>query len=95
MSAVATDVLLALAVITAWLGAIGLVGLRTPLDRIHCVTLVNVTAGLALLLAAIVTDGASTRVAKVVLLVAAVLWVGAALSHATGRALWLRARNGR
>lgn len=92
MTAIATDVLLAVAVLACWLGAAGLVRLRTPLDRLHCVTFVNVAAGLAILVAAILTDGASTRVAKLVLINLAVLWVGAALANATGRAVWLRGR---
>ena len=88
--AVATDVLLALAVAASWLGAAGLWRLRTSLDRLHCVTFVNVASGLAILIAAILTDGPSTRAAKIVLLSLALLWIGAALAHATGRAVRLR-----
>jgi multicomponent Na+:H+ antiporter subunit G len=90
----ATDILLAVAVMTSWLAATGLVRLRTPLDRLHCVTFLNVSAGLAVLIAALVTEGATTRTGKLLLLVLAVLWIGAALANATGRALWLR-ENGR
>jgi multicomponent Na+:H+ antiporter subunit G len=87
---VAVDALLALAVLACWLGAAGFARLRSPLDRLHCVTFVNVAAGLAVFLAAFVADGPSHRVLKIGMLIAAVLFVGAALAHASGRALLLR-----
>ena len=78
-----------------WLGCLGFVRLRTPLDRLHCVTFVNVAAGTALCIAAFLADGASTRALKILLTVIVSVCYGAALSHASGRALWLRAQAGR
>lgn len=90
MRAVAIDALLAAAVLLCWLGAAGFLRLRSALDRLHCVTFVNLGTGLAILVAGGVADGASDRVLKILLLDAALLVSGAALAHATGRALLLR-----
>jgi multicomponent Na+:H+ antiporter subunit G len=90
VTAIVIDALLALAVLACWAGAAGFARLRSPLDRLHCVTFVNAAAGAAILCAAFVSDGASTRADKILLLLLAVLAAGAALAHATGRALVLR-----
>ena len=81
------DALLVLMVGAAWLGVAGFAQLRTPLDRMHCVTFVNVVAGTALSAAAFASDGVSYRSLTVLFIVALNLFTGAALSHATGRAL--------
>ncbi len=83
-------VLLTLVVLGTWLGAAGFARLRTPLDRMHCVTFVNVAAGLPLVVAAFLSDGASTRFGKILLIAAVNLLAGAVMSHAVGRALLVR-----
>lgn len=90
MTFTAIDALLAMAVLACWLGAAGFARLTTPLDRLHCVTFVNASSGILVLIAAFVADGASDRVAKILMLDAALLFTGAALAHATGRAFLLR-----
>ena len=85
MKAAAVDVLG-----SAWLGALGFVRLRTALDRLHCATFVNVAAGLSLTLAVLVSDGLTSRSWKAVALLLTTVLVGAATSHAVGRALHLR-----
>ena len=82
--------LLALVVLAAWIGCAGFARLRTPLDRMHCVAFVNATAGLALTVAAFVSDGLSDRALKILLMAATLLLVGSAMSHATGRAIGQR-----
>lgn len=84
------DALLVVLVLAAWLGCAGFARLRSPLDQLHCVTFVNAACGAALAVVAFVADGASDRAFKILLLVAAALLSGAALAHATGRALVLR-----
>jgi multicomponent Na+:H+ antiporter subunit G len=86
------DALLALAVLACWLGAAGFLRLRSAYDRLHCVTFVNAAAGAAILGAALAADGLSARVGKIAVLVALSLGVGAALAHASGRALRRRAQ---
>ncbi len=90
MTKLAIDALLVLAVLAAWLGAAGFARLRAPLDRIHCVAFVNATSGIAVLLAALLAEGPTTRVIKILLIVGIGLLAGSAMSHATGRALLLR-----
>ena len=92
MTSIVIDALLALAVLTCWLGAAGFARLKSPLDRLHCVTFVNAGSGIAILIAAFVADGVSARALKILVLNAAALASGAALAHATGRALLLRQR---
>lgn len=86
----ATELFLLVMVAAAWLGSLGFVRLRTPLDRIHCVTFVNVVCGIALLAAALLSDGLSDRVLKILLIVGLNLVSGSAISHMTGRAIMLR-----
>lgn len=87
MTGIVIDALLAVMVLSAWLGCAGFARLREPLDRIHCVAFVNATAGAALVIAGFVADGPSDRAFKILLVVGASLLGGAAMSHATGRAL--------
>jgi multicomponent Na+:H+ antiporter subunit G len=81
------ETLLALAVIAAWLGVAGFVRLAWPLDRLHCVTFVNVTCGVSILIAAALTGGSLDDVIKFALLLGALLLGGAAIAHATARAI--------
>ena len=85
--------LLALLVVAVWLGCVGFARLRTPLDRMHCVAFVNATAGLALTIAAFVSDGLSDRALKILLISVTSLLAGSAMSHATGRAILRRSQS--
>jgi multicomponent Na+:H+ antiporter subunit G len=87
---IALGILLALMVAAAWLGAIGLLRLRTALARLHCATFVAVAGGLATTAAVFVGDGASSRAWKSLGLMFMLLIIGAATSHALGRALVTR-----
>lgn len=86
MRAMLIDALLAALVGTTWFGVVGFARLRAPLDQLHCVTFLNLVAGSELTAAAFVSDGVSNRSLTVLLLVALNLLIGAAMSHATGRA---------
>lgn len=81
---------LALGVAAAWLGALALLRLRTPLERLHAVAFVNVAAGGGVTLAALLADGPTPRALKSVAVWLATLLIGACLAHVTGRALHLR-----
>jgi multisubunit Na+/H+ antiporter MnhG subunit len=82
--------LLALAVLGAWIGALGFLRLKTALDRLHVSTFVLAASGAPLTLAAFVEDGVSQRSLKFAFLFATLLFAGAATSHAVGRALFTR-----
>lgn len=86
--------LLAAAVLSVWLGAAGFARLAWPLDRLHCVTFVNLTCGALTLAAAALWGGSADDVIKLALLFGALTVGGAALAHATGRALVRRRRVG-
>ena len=90
MKALAVDGLLALAVLSVWLGALGFARLRTALDRLHCATFVNVAAGSCLTFAAVLQDGLTSRSWKMAALLALILLTGSVTTHAVGRALHLR-----
>ena len=86
----AVGILLSLGVATAWLGAIAFLRLRTPFERVHVVTFVNVATGGLVTLAALLADGISGRSLKCVAIWIATMLIGSLLSHITGRALHLR-----
>ena len=90
MSAAIVDLLLAVAVVAAWVGALGFARLRTPLDRLHCVAFVAFACGLPIVLAAFVQDGPSVHALKLLLLVVVALVAGAALNQAVARAIVTR-----
>lgn len=90
MRAHAVEALLGLFVLTAWLGAAGFARLAWPLDRLHCVTFVNAACGALLLVAAGLSGDSADDVIKVAILLAASLLGGAAIAHATGRAILRR-----
>ena len=92
MRTTAANVLLWVSVLNIWLAVGGFTRLRTALDRLHCVTFVNAAGGGALFFAVLAHDGFSVRLIKLGFLLLSALVGGAVLSHATGRALWIRER---
>ena len=92
MTAIMAGILLALAVLSVWIGCIGFLRLRDGLDRLHAVAFINVTANVTLALSAILSDGISTRSLKIVMIAGLMLLGGAAGAHVTGRALLQRAK---
>ena len=85
--------LLTIAVLATWLGCLGFARLPTAYARLHCVPFVIIAAGIPLTLATFLADGMSSRLLKVLFLMVVLLVSGAALSHATGRAIALHTMN--
>ena len=83
--------LLALAVVATWLGCIGFARLPTAYARLHCVPFVAIAAGFPITVVTFVADGVSSRALKVLFLQLGMLLIGGALSHASGRAIAIRA----
>jgi len=81
------ETLLALAVAATWLGAVALTRLAWPLDRLHCVTFVNIASGALILLAAALWGGSADEVIKAAILLGTLLVGGAAIGHSTARAI--------
>ncbi len=90
MKAVIVDILLALAVASAWLGAVGFARLRSAMDRLHCATFVTLGTGLPIMVAAFVEDGLAQRPFKILLLFAVTLIAGASINQAIARAIFTR-----
>lgn len=90
MSGIVVDVLLAIAVASAWFGALGFVRLSSSLDRLHCVAFTYVGSGVPMVAAAFVADGATTRSFKILLLFFVALIAGAAVNQAVARAIFTR-----
>jgi len=85
-----TAILLAAAVLATWLAVIAFIRLKTPFERLHAVTFVNVVAGGAVAFAAAATDGASSRTFKCFAIWFALVLFGALLTHVLARALHFR-----
>lgn len=94
MTKIAVDVFLGIAVLSAWIGALGFARLSTALDRLHCATFVTFGSGLPIVLAAFAADGPSTRAFKILLMWVIALVAGAAVNHAVARAIFTRAEAG-
>ena len=90
MTAIIADVLLGMAVIAAWIGALGFARLTSALDRLHCAAFITVGCGLPIVVAAFVADGPSTRAFKMLLLLVVALVAGAAVNQAVARAIFTR-----
>ena len=90
MSAIVVDVLVGMAVLSAWLGALGFARLTSALDRLHCIAFVNVGCGLPIIAAGFVADGPSTRAFKILLLWLVAMIAGAAVNQAAARAIFTR-----
>ena len=86
------NILLAATVALVWLGCLSFARLPTAFDRLHCATFVNVVGGFLLTVIGFLEDGWSTRSIKIATIWIVSILAGAALSHATGRALLHRER---
>jgi multisubunit Na+/H+ antiporter MnhG subunit len=84
---------LVVAVACVWLGCLGFVRLTSAYDRLHCVTFAAVAAGGAVLLASWADLGMSPTMLKILFLLLYAVVNGAALGHATGRAILHRERS--
>lgn len=87
---IAIDILLALAVLIAWITALALFRMRSGYSRLHAITFFNLVGGGAITAAAVIRDGVTPRTFQCVLIWLAVVSAGALLSHAIARALRLR-----
>ena len=87
---VITDVLLALAVLTVALSALGIALTRNPYARLHYVTPAAVVAPVLVALAVFVTEGLNQNTGETVVALAFMVAAAPFLSHATVRAMRVR-----
>ena len=90
LSGLIVDALLGIAILSAWIAAIGFARLTSALDRLHCIAFVTVGCTLPIVAAAFVADGPSTRAFKLLLMFVITLVAGAAINQAIARAVFLR-----
>jgi multicomponent Na+:H+ antiporter subunit G len=86
----ALDILLSIAVAAAWFTVLAYFRLRTPFERLHAVTFINIAGTAPIVLAAFLSDGVGSRSLKCVFILVFVLPASALLAHVTGRALHVR-----
>jgi multicomponent Na+:H+ antiporter subunit G len=89
---VAVGVLLALAVASALMGALGLLAARDPYDQLHFTGPATVIGPIAIAAAVLVEEPLSSAGIKSVLIAAIMLATGPILIHATARAARVRER---
>jgi monovalent cation/proton antiporter MnhG/PhaG subunit len=90
VSNLAAAILLGVGVLCSWLAVLGALRLRNALDRLHAATFIY-AAGLGpVVLAAIAQEGLTDRTLKLVFLFVAMLFAGAAVTHALARAIVTR-----
>jgi multisubunit Na+/H+ antiporter MnhG subunit len=90
MHAIILDVLLGLVVVSSWVGVLGMVRMRTPLQALHYLTL-PATAGMIFLFAAVYFDaGFNANTVKVLVIAVVFLAINSVVTHASGRAFRTR-----
>jgi multisubunit Na+/H+ antiporter MnhG subunit len=88
--AAAIDILLGVAVLSAYFACWGLWRFPTALGRLHFVAFANIVTGSGVTVALWCQDGVSSRSLKTLALLAVVVIAGAATTHAGGRAIFVR-----
>ena len=89
MKSIIEAVLLGLAVLSCWLGALGMVRMREPMQALHYLALPAIGA-LLLTVAVFVRTGPSQAAWKTLLIALIVLGINSVVAHATARAFRTR-----
>ena len=88
--AITVDALLFLTVLCVWIGCIGMVRARHPVQALHYLSVPGAT-GVSLLTVAVVLQSGATLLSWKMILTAAVLFgINSVVSHATARAFRVR-----
>ena len=88
--AVLLDGLLGLVVLACWLGVLGMLRMREPMQALHYLTLPATAGIIALTLAVFLETGASATTLKTLLIALILLGINSVVSHATARAFRTR-----
>lgn len=90
LRAITVDALLVLTVLCVWIGCIGMVRARQPVQALHFLSVPGAT-GVVLLTVAVFVQSGSTMLSWKMVLTAAVLFgINSVVSHATARAFRVR-----
>lgn len=88
--AITIDVLLALVVVSCWLGALGMLRMRHPLQALHYLTYPATIGAGALTVAVFMESGFRSTAVKTLLIAVVLLAFNSVVTHATARAFRAR-----
>ena len=85
-----TDVLLGVTVLCCWVGVLGMLRMREPIQAMHYLA-IPATVGMAALTAAVLSEtGLGSLAVKTALITVVLLGINSVVTHATGRAFRTR-----
>jgi monovalent cation/proton antiporter MnhG/PhaG subunit len=84
------DVLLALTVLSCWIGVVGMLRMPEPMQAMHYLTLPASIGSIALTIAVFLQSGASSTAFKTLLIAVILLAINSVVTHATARAFRTR-----
>jgi monovalent cation/proton antiporter MnhG/PhaG subunit len=87
---IAIDVSLAIVVLASWIGVIGMLRMRHPLQALHYLTLPATVGVFALTIAVLLDKGLRSVTYKMALIALVLLAINSVVTHATGRAFRVR-----
>lgn len=90
MTGAVVAILLGLAVLCSWIAVLGALRLPGALDRLHAVTFVYFVSLGLVVAAGFVQEGVTERTLKLLFLFVAMIFAGAAVTHALARAIATR-----
>lgn len=90
MSQIAIDLLLALVVLSCWVGVIGMLRMRQAIQALHYLTLPATVGILALTIAVFLESGLHATAIKTLLIALILFSINSVVTHATARALRTR-----
>lgn len=90
MHSLAIDVLLGIVIFACWLGVLGMLRMRRPVQALHYLTLPATIGVIALTIAVVVESGASPVSFKTALIAIILLAINSVVTHATARAFRTR-----
>ncbi len=88
---IAVEVLLAVAVISAWICCLGMVIISDFYERLHYMASVSTVSMFAVLVAVVIQEGWGQATIKTILIAIVIFVMNAVLTHATARAARVRA----
>ncbi len=90
MSNYAVEILLALAVVTGWLSALGIFAMKNPFDRLHFTGPITTLSSMAIIAAVLLKEPWSQVGIRLLLIFVLLLGSNSVLAHATALSAWAR-----
>lgn len=87
---IATDIMLALVVLSCWIGVLGMLRMRHPVQALHYLSVPATVGAVALTAAVFVESGFGSTSIKTLLIAVVMLAINSVVTHATARAFRAR-----